>query len=172
MVTAARPTFAETRLIHEKRLEIAEAGAARFEPDGSWQQDEWCSCTDNAWSRMTVIELHQWQDRDANCFCLGAATRIETQRAIPEILDVFSAGGCDEGMARLYANAADIEVADPPEAGPRGDPAIDAIIEWSDAPGRTIDGVRHLAAGLVVHCQNPVRLNLSGRRVIPSRSPA
>ena len=48
MAAAARPTFAETRLTPEKRLEIAEAVAARFEPDGSWQQDESCSLTNDA----------------------------------------------------------------------------------------------------------------------------
>ena len=34
---------------------------------------------------MSILELSQWQDQDANCFCLGAAIRIETQRAIPDI---------------------------------------------------------------------------------------
>lgn len=153
MAAAARPAFAETRLTSEKRLEIAEAVAARFRPDGSWQQDEWCSLAEDAWGHMTVIELHEWQDQDANCFCLGAAIRIETQRAIPEIQDIYSAGGCDEAMARLYADAANIKVADPPEAGPHGDPAIDAIIDWNDEPGRTIDDVRRLAADVILLCR-------------------
>ncbi|MYC33041.1 MAG: hypothetical protein F4X64_07685 [Chloroflexi bacterium] len=153
MVTTARPTFAETRLTPEKRLEIAKAVATRFQPDDSWQQDEWCSFTNDVWGYMTVIELHEWQDQNANCFCLGAAIRIETQRAIPEILDIFSAGGCDEAMAQLYADAANIQVINPPEPGPHGDPAIDAIIDWNDAPGRTIDDIRRLAADVILLCR-------------------
>lgn len=153
MVRAHRPTFAETRLTPEKRLEIAEAVAARFQPDGSWQQHEWCSRTNDSWRYMAAVELPQWKEQEADCFCLGSAIRIETQRAIPEIVDILSAGGCDEAMARLYANAASIQFADPPEAGPHSDPAIDAIIDWNDEPGRTIDDVRRLAANVILLCQ-------------------
>ena len=114
---------------------------------------------------MSITELSQWQDRDANCFCLGAAIRIETQRAIPDIRDIYSAGGCDEAMARLYATVADIHVAIPDGPGPHGDPALDAILRWNDAPGRTIDQVRRLAADVVTRCKAAIPIDLTGRRI-------
>ena len=45
MQTSTGPTFAERHLTPEKRLEIAEAVAIRFQHEGSWQQGEWCSHT-------------------------------------------------------------------------------------------------------------------------------
>ncbi|MYE00824.1 MAG: hypothetical protein F4Y03_06015 [Alphaproteobacteria bacterium] len=168
MVRAHRPTFAETRLTPEKRLEIAEAIAARFQPDGSWQQHEWCSRTNDSWGYMAAVELPQWKDQEANCFCLGSAIRIETQRAIPEIVDILSAGGCDEAMALIYARTAGIYVSIPSEPGPHGDPALDAIIDWNDAHGRTIDHVRRLAADVVTHCKAALPIDLTGRRIFTS----
>ena len=117
---------------------------------------------------MSIPELSQWQDRDANCFCLGAVIRIETQRAIPDISDIYSAGGCDEAMARLYASVGDIQVVIPDGPGPHGDPALDAIIRWNDAPGRTIDHVRRLAADVATRCKAAMPIDLTGRRIFTS----
>ena len=168
MQTSTTPTFAERHLTPEKRLEIAEAVAARFRHDGSWQQGEWCSHANDIWGYMSIPELSQWQDRDANCFCLGAVIRIETQRAIPDISDIYSAGGCDEAMARLYATVADIQVVIPDGPGPHGDPALDAILRWNDAPGRTIDHIRRLAADVVTRCKAAIPIDLTGRRIFTS----
>ena len=160
------PTFAETRLNPEKRLEIAEAVAARFQPDGSWLQGEWCSRANNIWGYMAITELSQWQYRDANCFCLGAAIRIETQRAIPEITDIYNAGGCDEAMAMIYAQAAGIHVTVPTEPGPHGDPAIDALVAWNDAPDRTFHQVRLLVSTVAALCRADLPIDWTGRRIL------
>ncbi len=168
MQTSANPTFAARHLTPEKRLEVAEAVAARFQHEGSWQQGEWCSCVNDIWGYMSIPELSHWQDHDANCFCLGGAIRIETQRAIPEIRDIYSAGGCDEAMARLYASVADIQVVIPAQPGPHGDPALDAIVRWNDAPNRTIQHVRRLAADVVTRCKAAIPIDLTGRRIFTS----
>ena len=168
MQTSTSSTFAERQLTPEKRLEIAEAVAARFQHEGSWQQGEWCSHTNDIWGYMSIPELSQWHDQDPNCFCLGGAIRIETQRAIPDIRDIYSAGGCDEAMARLYASVADIQVVTPDGPEPHGDPALDAIVRWNDAQGRTIDQVRRLALDVVTRCRAAMPIDLTGRRIFTS----
>ena len=160
-----KPTFADRHLTPAKRLEIATAVAARFQPDGSWLQGEWCSYANDIWGYMAITELSQWQNQDANCFCLGAAIRIETQRAIPDITDIYTAGGCDEAMATIYAQAAGIHVTVPTEPGPHGDPAISAIIDWNDAPGRTFGQVRLLVSTVAALCRADLPIDWTGRRV-------
>ena len=141
------PSFAKTRLTPEKRLEIAEAVAARFgDPSNHWHQGNWCAVRLPVSGRTQSSELDTWQQDGANCFCLTAAIRIETQRAIPEIQDIYNAGGCDEAMALIYARAGGIDVTIPSEPGPHGDPAIRALIDWNDALGRTFDQVQLLVS--------------------------
>lgn len=169
MQTQTIPTFAERHLTPEKRLEIAEAVAARFnDPDNHWQQGDWCAVRLPISGRTESSELDTWQKDGANCFCLTAAIRIETQRAIPEIEDIYSAGGCDEAMALIYARAAGIEVTIPSEPGPHGDPAINALIQWNDAPDRTFDEVQLLVSIVAAQCRNEFPIDLAGRRVFTS----
>lgn len=169
MVRAHRPTFAETRLTPEKRLEIAEAVAARFnDPDNHWHQGNWCAVRLPVSGRVQTSELDTWQQDGANCFCLTAAIRIETQRAIPEIEDIYSAGGCDEAMALIYARAAGIAVVIPSEPGPHGDPAISALVEWNDVPGRSFDEVQLLVSTVAAQCRSEIPIDLTGRRIFAS----
>ena len=169
MQTQTLPTFAERHLTPEKRLEIAEAVAARFnDPDNHWQQGDWCSVRLPISGRAQSAELDTWEKDGANCFCLTAAIRIETQRAIPEIEDIYSAGGCDEAMALIYARAAGIRVTIPSEPGPHGDPAISALIEWNDAPDRTFDEVQLLVSIVAAQCRQEFPIDLTGRRIFTS----
>ena len=161
------PTFAETRLTPEKRLEISEAVAARFnEPDNYWHQGESCAVRLPVSGRTQSSELDTWQEDRANCFCLTAAIRIETQRAIPEITDIYTAGGCDEAMAMIYARAAGIHVAVPSGLGPHGDPAIDALIAWNDVSGRTFDQVQLLVSTVNALCRAELPIDWTGRRIL------
>ena len=161
------PTFAEIRLTPEKRLEIAEAVAARFNhPDNHWHQGNWCAVRLPVSGRTQTSELDTWQQDGANCFCLTAAIRIETQLAIPEIQDIYNAGGCDEAMALIYTRAAGIGVTIPSEPGPHGDPAIDTLIAWNDAPGRTFHQVRLLVSTVAALCRADLPIDWTGRRIL------
>ena len=71
-------------------------------------------------------------------------------------------------MARLYATVADIQVVTPDGPGPHGDPALDTILRWNDAPGRTIDHVRRLAEDVVTRCKAALPIDLTGRRIFTS----
>ncbi len=117
---------------------------------------------------MSIPELSQWQDQDANCFCLGGALRIETQRAIPDIANIYSAGGCDEAIAGLYASVADIQVVTPDGPEPHGNPALHAIVRWNGSPGRTIDQVRRLALDVVTRCRAAMPTDFTDRRIFTS----
>ena len=161
------PTFAETRLTPETRLEIAEAVAARFsDPSNHWQQGNWCAVRLPVSGRAQTSELDTWQKDGANCFCLTAAIRIETQHAIPEITDIYTAGGCDEAMALIYTRAAGIHVTVPSEPGPHGDPAINALVDWNDAPGRTFDQVQLLVSTVAAQCHAELPIDFTSRRVM------
>ena len=169
MQTQPLPTFAERHLTPEKQLEIADAVAGRFnDPDNHWQQGDWCAVRLPISGRTQSSELDTWQKDGANCFCLTAAIRIETQRAIPEIEDIYAAGGCDEAMALIYAQAAGIEVAISSEPGPHGDPAINALVQWNDAPDRTFDEVQLLASIVAAQCRAVFPIDLTGRRIFTS----